>query len=394
MLKKLLDQIIQQYVENSVIAKILGDIITLGIIVIGAIFVYYCVRFIINHFIKPLLEKSNSEFLHEVAQHGSSGLIGHLFSALIFRIGSNFVVSHDDVYASLFSIAMNKLSILYIFIVLVVIITNTVKLINPYYEQKFENASRYPIMPYINVVVVVIWFCSIIIIIAFFTNTPLTKVFAGLGAASAVFLLVFRDTLLGIMSSIQASASNIVRVGDRIAIDQYNLDGVVQTISFNIVKIRSLDNTTATIPTYMLTSQVVKNYRTVSEYGYRRIKRAVFIDVNSVRCVNSDEILNLDSANLLGRYLASKMTGKTTTNLELFRLSVEDYLRNCPYIKQNEDLIVYQLSPTPNGLPIEIYAYTSLVNWAEFEHLQSQIIEYSLVIMKQFDLLAFQNHSI
>ncbi|MFN8770527.1 MAG: mechanosensitive ion channel family protein [Neisseriaceae bacterium] len=390
MIESFLDNFTHQYISNFTLVKFVSGLIVTASIIIFAVLGYYLVKFVINCWIKPRLESSQSEYLRDLALSIKSGLFGHLVSAIILRIGSNFVIRNDDLYSSYLALVINKLSMFYLFMTIIFIITSGIKAINPYYEHKFEKAPHYPIKPYLNIIIYIVWIFSAIFIIAFFANSSLTKVVAGLGAASAVFLLGFRDTLLGIVASVQAAASGIVRIGDRIAIDKYNLDGIVLSISINNVKIKSLDNIISTFPTYMLTAEVVKNFRAYKEYGYRRIKTAIFIDVNSVKQLKPNETAKYDVSHLVNEYAVNKMENKVVTNLELFRLYVEDYLKKCPYIIQDDDLAVYLISPTATGQPVEIYAFTTLADWDEYEHLQSQILEYCLVKLSEFDLVAFQ----
>lgn len=391
MLASFLDHITQQYVKNVTLVKIISELIVSAVIIIVAIFAYYAVKCIINYWLKRKLKRAESEFLRDLSSRIQGNLFGHLASALIFRLGSNFVIRHGDIYSSYLANVISTLSTLYLFIVVVVIITSLVKAINPYYETKFDQATRYPIKPYLNVINFVIWIFSVIFIIAFFSNSSLTSVVAGLGAASAIFLLIFRDTLLGIVSSIQAATSNIAQVGDRIAIEKYNLDGTVLNISISGVKVRSQDNIVATIPTYMLTSEVVKNYKSLKKYGNRRIKRAILIDINSIRPLEQEELSKFDNLHLIHQYTTEYPKDKIITNLELFRLYVENYLQNCPDISEDEDLAVYSLPPTEKGLPVEIYAYTRLVNFTGYEHLQSKITEHCLIKLREFGLSVFQN---
>lgn len=391
MLEEFLDNLAQKYIENYIFARLVSDIVTLTVIVIIAVITYYMVKVLVRCCAKLLINKAKSEYLHALASKISVKVFGHLVAALVFRLGSRFISRHDDLYTAYLALTINKLSMLYLFFAIIIIITGTIRAIDPYYEYRFKSAARYPIKPYLNVVIFIVWIFSAIFIVAFFTGSSLTNVLTGIGAASAVFLLIFRDTLLGIVSSIQAAASNIVRVGDRIAIDKYTLDGFVLNISISNVRIRNLDNTVATIPTYMLTSEVVKNFRTVAEFGYRRIKRAVLIDIKSIKVLSADEIKSFAVSRLVANYKASNTTDKIITNLELFRLCIEDYLHRLPYINKNSDLAVYHLPATANGLPVEIYAFTSLLKWSEYEHLQSQIMEYCLIKMHEFSLVAYQS---
>ena len=396
MLENFLENTLVNYLHGNALNKIISVLISLSIIIVCAVFAYYVVKFIAEKYIRKILYNSESEFLHEIAVRNGIAIGGHLASALTFRIGSDFISQYNGfngLYINYLSIAVNKLSMLYLFIACIVIITSIIKGINPYYDQRFNFAKRYPIKPYINVVIFIVWVLSAIFIAAFFTNSSLTKVFASIGAASAIFILIFRDTLLGIMSSIQAAASNIVRIGDRISIEKYNLDGTIVSIAINSVRIRNSDNTVATIPTYMLTTEVVKNWRAIEEYGERRIKRVILLDINSIKAYDNNELAKFMAIEPLTNYIVKNQTLNQISNVELFRVYIEGYLKNNPHISHNSTIMVHQLELGPNGLLLEIYAYTTKVIWEDYQRLSSNIIEHCLITLPSFDLKAFQINS-
>ncbi|MCE2705974.1 MAG: mechanosensitive ion channel family protein [Proteobacteria bacterium] len=393
MIEQFLDNTIQRYVESSMQVRLISELITITAITGFAIIAYYIVKLFTKYYIKRFLINSDSEFLHLVASKNGIATLAHLASALTFRVGSNFITRHNDFYAFYLALIVNKLSMLYLFITIIIVITGIIKTINPYYENQFEFSKLYPIKQYINVSIFMIWLLSAVFIIAFFANSSLTRVFTAIGAASAVFLLIFRDTLLGIVSSIQAATSNIVRVGDRICIDKYNLDGTVINIAINSVRIKNSDNTVATIPTYMLTSEVVKNWRTLEEYGTRRIKRSIFVDINSIRLMNPEEIKKIIAIKVLGDFINKCDNLKEISNLTFFRIFLENYLNEHQYISNKNIIMIRHLELTPAGLPLEIYAFTAKINGKEFEQLVSEIIEYCFISMPLFALKPFQNSS-
>lgn len=391
MIEKFFDSILTRYINDSILIRLASELIILGVIVVFAVLAYYIVSFIAKHYIRIRLMKSESTFVQFLAKKNGVAIFGHLASALTFRIGSNFIIRHNDEFTRLLPIIINKLSMLYLFLTIVIIFVSIIKAINPYYEKTFNFAKRYPIKPYINVVVLFIWILWIVFIIAYFSNSSVSAIFTAIGAASAVFLLIFRDTLLGIMSSIQAAASNIVRIGDRICIEKYNLDGTVISIAINSVRIKNSDNTVATVPTYMLTSEVVKNWRTMTEYGERRIKRAILIDVNTIRQCSDTELNKFANISCLSEYITKKPQSKKISNLALFRLYIENYLRESAFISKTNTILVRHLDPGQNGLPVEIYAYTTNTNWNDYEQTLSEVMEYCFLKMEMFNLKAFQN---
>jgi len=368
-----------------------NGVVTLLLLLVVAVLAYHVTKWITNHYIRPNLKKLSNQYLQDISHYLKGSLVGNISFAVVFRLTSSFIDEHPFAYSKYVINIINKLSMLYLFIVLLLLMTNMIHAVNRYYMRSVYNAKFYSIKPYLNILICLIWVFGLIFIVAYFSNTSLVTVFAGLSALSAVFLLLFKDTLLGIVSSIQASISNIVQIGDRIEIERHNLLGIVLDISITSVRVRSADNITLTIPTYMLTSEVVKNYRSIQKYNARRIKKVLHIDINSVRSLTTEEVVQLDKLKLLRQEDESGNMTRVVTNIELFRLYLENYLRSVSYIRQDELLVVYQHSPTANGIPVEIYAYATLTGFVEFQHLQSRIIAHAIVTMREFGLVAFQN---
>ena len=218
----------------------------------------------------------------------------------------------------------------------------------------------------------------------------------GIGAVSAVFLLVFKDTLLGIVASIQATALNIVRVDDRVSLDKYNVDGTILSMAISTVKIRNNDNTIVTIPTYMITSEILKNWRGVSDFGARRIKRAMYLDINSVKECSDELYATLTQLiyNLSNQQLAvpniDNSVKNNIINLNLYRQYIELYLYQHKDISKDYSILVRHLAPTPNGLPLEIHAFTHCVIWDDYERIQADIFEHCFAVLSIFELQVLQ----
>lgn len=227
---------------------------------------------------------------------------------------------------------------------------------------------------------------------------------SGLGALSAVLLLVFKDPILGLVAGIQLSANNMLAVGDWLEMPKYGADGDVIDIGLTTVKIRNWDKTITTIPTYALISDSFKNWRGMSEAGGRRIKRSIHIEMSSVCFLNKAQLAELKKAYLLNDYLASIETviekenlaskvdmtvmqnGRRLTNVGTFRKYLVSFLKKHPQIHQGMTLIVRQLAPTSNGLPIEIYAFTNTTSWSVYEDIQSDIFDHIIAVLPSFSL--------
>ncbi|CAI1728944.1 mechanosensitive ion channel family protein [Serratia entomophila] len=231
---------------------------------------------------------------------------------------------------------------------------------------------------------------------------------SGLGAMTAVLMLVFKDPILGLVAGIQLSANDMLKIGDWLEMPKYGADGAVTDIGLTTVKVKNWDNTVTTIPTYALISDSFKNWRSMSESGGRRIKRSINIDTASVHFLSDEERLRLKRNPLLQSYLndkdqelsqhnrqievdlASPLNGRRLTNLGTLRAYLTAYLRAHPRIHQNMTLMVRQLAPTPEGLPLEIYAFTNTTAWAEYESIQADIFDHILAVIGEFDLRVHQ----
>ncbi|EPR3508211.1 mechanosensitive ion channel [Serratia marcescens] len=231
---------------------------------------------------------------------------------------------------------------------------------------------------------------------------------SGLGAMTAVLMLVFKDPILGLVAGIQLSANDMLKIGDWLEMPKYGADGAVTDIGLTTVKVRNWDNTVTTIPTYALISDSFKNWRSMSESGGRRIKRSLNIDTASVHFLSEEEQRRLQRNPLLHSYLnvktqelsqhnqeiavdlASPLNGRRLTNLGTLRAYLEAYLRTHPRIHQNMTLMVRQLAPTPEGLPLEIYAFTNTTVWAEYESIQADIFDHILAVIDEFGLRVHQ----
>ena len=234
---------------------------------------------------------------------------------------------------------------------------------------------------------------------------------SGLGAMTAVLMLIFKDPILGLVAGVQLSANNMLNLGDWLEMPKFNADGEVIEIALTTVKVRNWDNTVTTIPTYALISDSFKNWRAMSESGGRRIKRAIHIDLNSVRFISETHMQRLTKSRLLSQYileksreveaynaarsedLSSALNGRRLTNIGTFRAYLEVYLRNHPHIHRNMTLLVRQLAPTATGVPIEIYAFTNTVAWAEYERIQSDLFDHIFAVVGEFELRVFQEPS-
>jgi miniconductance mechanosensitive channel len=274
------------------------------------------------------------------------------------------------------------------------------------------NAHMRPIKGYVQVLKIVVYCGAAILgISALIEQSPLLLL-SGLGAMAAVLLLLFKDTILSLVASVQLTSNDMLRVGDWIEMPGMNADGDVIDIALHTVKVQNFDKTITTIPTYKLIAESYRNWRGMSDAGGRRIKRALPLDQNSVRFLTREEVDNLRRFRLLADYLVGKdeelakwnvqeLAGDTNpvnarriTNIGTFRAYVVSYLKAHPDLtNKGFTLLVRQLSPTPQGLPLEIYCFTNTTNWNEYERIQADIFDHLIAILPEFGLRIFQEPS-
>ena len=304
-------------------------------------------------------------------------------------------------------IAVHKLAYIYMIIIGMVVINS---FINAWHEvyNTLPIARHRHIKGYVQLVKILVVIVTILVLISVLFKKDISTLVAGIGAMAAVLILVFKDTLLGLVASIQLSADKMLKVGDWISIPRRDVDGVVSDITLNTVKVQNFDKTIITIPTYSLVNDSFQNWRGMEEAGIRQIKRSIVIDARSVKFADKDLKEKLSLVPALKELVAtdSSTPGSTArgindemhpffnagvkTNLGLFRAYTEDYIKNLPGVDQNQTIIVRHKAIEGNGLPIQIYLFTKNNQFVNFENLQSEIIEHLLAIMNEFGLKVFQ----
>ena len=265
-----------------------------------------------------------------------------------------------------------------------------------------------PLDSYLQVIQIFLIFVVFTISFSIITGNSPWSFLVSLGAASAILMLVFKDTILGFVASIQVSANDSVRVGDWIEMQKYGADGSVVQINLNNVKVQNFDKTIVTLPTHALLSDSFKNYRGMQQSGGRRIKRAIFIKISSIRYLNSNEIEELKKIHLLKDFISTreeeiatynalhqvdesmKVNGRRITNIGLFRAYIQAYLKNNKNIHAEYPLMVRHLAPTEHGLPLEVYAFTQGTEWLFFEGVMADLFDHVFAAIKYFHLEIFE----
>tara|TARA_B100001123_G_scaffold446122_1_gene599548 strand:+ start:1244 stop:2485 length:1242 start_codon:yes stop_codon:yes gene_type:complete len=274
--------------------------------------------------------------------------------------------------------------------------------------QGFAISKRFEIRTVVQITKVVVYFIGGVAILATLLGKSPVVFFSGLGAFTAVLLLIFKDTILGFIAGIQLAANNMVRKGDWIEMPGHSADGTVLDVSLTTVKVQNWDKTITTIPTYALVAEPFKNWRGMEESEGRRIKRSVYIDVTSVKFCDGEMIERFKKIQSISGYIERKLeevstynrernadeslrvNGRHLTNVGTFRAYLEHYLRSHPMVHPEMTFLVRQLAPTEHGLPIEMYLFSTDQDWANYEAIQADIFDHILAVLPLFDLRPFQ----
>ncbi len=335
-------------------------------------------------------------------EHGVFGRFAQILPGLVFYFGLNLVPGLPNGVV----IVGENLAIAYGLLMLSLGIGALTSAINTAYEHYPISRDR-PIKGFLQVVKIAVFVVTGVLIVATLTERNPVLLLSGLGAMTAVLSFVFKDTILALVASVQLTSLDMVRVGDWIEMPQCNADGDVVDVGLHTVKVQNWDKTYTTIPTHRLIVDSFKNWRGMGESGGRRIKRELRIDINSVRFLTEDETDRFKRFALLAEYIDRKLQDLATNNAELseetenvnlrrltnvgtFRAYIFNYLKHHPKIHQGMTLIVRQLQPGPTGLPLEIYAFTNVTEWAVYEDIQADIFDHLLAIAGEFGLSMYQ----
>lgn len=343
---------------------------------------------------------------HVVQKFNFVSRLSNVVPALIISTGIGYVSGVPEAAATVIVNVCNAFVVLTVALAL----SNLLDLVNSIYDERPDAKIR-PIKGYIQVLKIVIYAVTLILIIAaLFDRSPLILL-SGLGAMAAVLMLIFQDTILSLVASVQISSNDVLRVGDWVEMPQLNADGDVIDIALHTVKIQNWDKTITTIPTRRFMTDPFKNWRGMQESGGRRIKRCIFLDQQSVHFLDAEQKKRLGRFKLLKDYLATKqqeiddwntqlaeegkepVNTRRITNIGTFRAYVERYLQSHPGIHQQMTLMARQLPATADGLPLELYCFTNTTAWLKYESIQSDIFDHLLAILPEFGLRVYQHPS-
>lgn len=402
-IEKLIYSVLMDMGVNSYWANMLNNIIALILLLLLSYLLFWVSKKIINGVFHRLAKKSKTIFDDILIKNRVPKILAYVPS---FFILVTFLPPLMDGLPDGEAITFNILEALGV-VITILLIRSLLSALKDYLKTLRAFKDK-PIDSYVQVFMIFIWFIGIILILSLLTGKDITSFLTTLGALSAVILLIFKDSILGFVASIQVSINDTVRIGDWITMKNANADGDVIEINLSTVKVQNFDKTITSIPTYKLVSDSFVNWRGMSDSDGRRIKRAILIKVSSIRFIKNEEINQLEKIERIGafikerkehieKYNAAKtvdksllINGRNLTNLGLFRYYTEMYLQQHPEINQNMTLMCRQLAPTSQGLPLEIYAFTKDKVWGNYERIMADIFDHLLSSMTYFDLECFE----
>ncbi|AMQ57057.1 mechanosensitive ion channel family protein [Algoriphagus sanaruensis] len=390
--------------EPSVIYFRLGILLFATILV--SLLIFWITKKIIQNYIYRLVKKSPITWDDFLAEHQVLNNVSHLIPALFFK---QVVSEIFQDFESLIPMVI-KLTDSYLILVGLSIVKSFLK-VGEFALSKQDTFKDKPLSSYFQLIRIILYITAAILILSLLMGKSPIYFLSAFGAMTAVLLLVFKDTILGLVASVQMSSNDMVRVGDWVEMPKFNADGNVIAINLHTVKIQNFDRTITTIPTYYFITDSFKNWRGMVESGGRRIKRAIYVNAHSVKFIDQNQREHLQGIQLISNYLTKRqkeieaynqshqidtsilINGRRMTNLGVFRKYIESYLHHHPRIRKNMTILVRQLTIEDRGIPIELYCFTNTTEWLEYEEIQADIFDHLLAAATFFELDLFQQPS-
>lgn len=378
-------------------------LIGLAILMAVAVFTYLVIKHFLIRFLNAFFRKTSFKWDDVLADRNTFNNLAHIIPAIIVRIAiPKLFVDYPQVQPF-----MIKVGDVYILIAATLIIISFVKAVEYILSQSPVFANK-PLASYFQLLRIVIYIAIFITILSVLLGKSPMYFLTAFGAMTAIILLIFKDTILGLVASVQISANDVVRVGDWVEMPKYNADGDVIAINLNTVKVRNWDKTITAIPTFYFITDSFKNWRGMQESGGRRIKRSILFNVHTVKFVNPETRERFKQYSLIAEYVSERqneievyntengvdtsqlINGRRMTNIGVFRIYVENYLKQHKGIQQEMTMLVRQLPSDDRGLPIEIYCFTNTTSWLEYETIQSDIFDHLFAAASWFELELYQ----
>ncbi len=384
-------------------ASYISLIVNIFILCILSYIIYIIFRLVLITSMAIVAKKTKTNFDDLLVSNQTAKYIAYLIPFLFIYKSVPIILEKYDYWESVFG----KMVGVYIVLLSLWIVRSILKATRDFLKEQPRFSDK-PIDSYIQVIMIVLWIFSGGEIISQIFDINKNTLLGILGAISAIVILIFRDTILGFVASVQVSLNDMVRIGDWITFDKFGADGDVIEINLATVKVRNFDNTTTTIPTYSLISDSFRNWRGMLKSDGRRIKRHILIKAKSIRFLNDEELNKMKKIQLISNYIDSKqleinkynttykidkslpINGRNITNFGLFRKYITNYLENYPGINKNMILICRQLQPTAQGIPLEIYAFSKDQRFEQYEYLMADIFDHIISSIAYFDLEIYE----
>ena len=371
----------------------------ISLISIVSLLSYVITRYILSNIVSRFFKKTSTKIDDILIDKGFLARLAYIVPLLVIHSMVIFRFGEIDLFSRF----------IYVFFTIIALsaINSVLSAVNEIHSRS-KYSDKLNIKSYIQILKLIVSLFGIIIIISFISAKSPIYLLSGLGALTAVLMLIFKDTILSFVSSIQITSSDLFKVGDWVEAPQFGADGDVIDIALHTIRIQNWDKTITTIPTHKLIDSSFKNWRGMSESGGRRIKRSINIDLNSIKFCNNEMIEKYKKIDIISDYINEKITdikkhnnskeisnsdlnGRALTNVGTYRAYIQSYLKNNANIHQDMTFLVRQLSPGENGLPLEIYVFSKNINWIEYEAIQSDIFDHLIASVQEFDLILFQN---
>jgi len=376
------------------------------------LFILFIISYVTNLIVKKILIRSIRLVIKKTKTVWDDALVenkvfislSHIAPAIVIYLTTPYIFE-DFAGAIPYILRLVNAYISTVLIIVIINFLNTLK----YYSENTKLFKDNPLDSYFQLVKIAIYIIGGIIVLSFLLNKSPLYFFSALGAMTVVLLLIFKDTILGFVASIQLSANDMIRIGDWVSMPKYGADGDVIEMNLTTIKIQNWDKTVTTIPTYAFISESFKNWRGMSESGGRRIKRSLNIKISSIKFCGLEMLERFKKFQLIKDYIEEKsnkieeynkenkidksylINGKHLTNIGIFRVYAEAFVKNNPDINLNMTYMVRQLLPTEKGLPIEIYTFSNRQEWVTYEGIMSDMFDHLIAAVPEFELEVFQN---
>jgi len=388
---------------GDLVASYISLIVNILILCILSYIIYIIFRLVLISSMAIVAKKTKTKFDDLLVSNQTAKYIAYLIPFLFIYKSVPIILEKYDYWEAIFG----KVVGVYIVLLSLWIVRSVLKATSDFLKEQPRFSDK-PIDSYIQVIMIVLWIFSGGEIISEIFDINKNTLLGVLGAISAIIILIFRDTILGFVASVQVSLNDMVRIGDWITFDKFGADGDVIEINLATVKVRNFDNTTTTIPTYSLISDSFRNWRGMLKSDGRRIKRHILVKAKSIRFLNEDELNKMKKIQLISNYIESRqleinkynktfnvdktlpINGRNLTNFGLFRKYITNYLENYPGINKNMILICRQLQPTSQGIPLEIYAFSKDQRFEQYEYLMADIFDHIISSIAYFDLEIYE----